>query len=355
MFGLGAHFYSNSSTNSKFTVLEKIWFRVDGGPTIGLGHVGRVTALAAEAARRGLRPRLALNDDATARAFVASRGFDDVAVVPASLEEEVAFLTDAVGGAPLVTDLRGKDPAFYRALRERGVTVCAVDDMGEAIVAQLVVNCGAAEPPPTYEELWPPQRFLLGPAYVPLPPAYADEPPAADDPGRTRLLVTFGGADADDYAARALAALAELEPLDADLVLGPAYPHVEATRELAAQSRHRVDVHAPARDMLPLYRRARVALAAGGITQYELLSQRVPTVAVPHVAREEAESDAFARRGAVVTFGAAELRPGRAVIREVRRLWGDEERRRAMAEAGRALVDGRGAARVLDAVEEMAA
>ena len=335
-------------------MLKTIWFRVDGGPTIGLGHVGRVMALAAEAARRGFRCRFALNGDATARAFAASRGCRDVATVPPSLEEEVAFLTDAVGGAPLVTDLRGKDPAFYRALREAGVPVCAVDDMGEAIVAPLVVNAGVAEPPPRYEELWPPQRFLLGPAYVPLPPAYADEPPAADDPGRTRLLITFGGSDADDYAGLALAALAELEPLDVDLVLGPAYPYVVRAREAAAQSRHRVDVHAPARDMLPLYRRARVALAAGGITQYELLSQRVPTVAVPHVPREEAESDAFARRGAVVTFGAAELRPGGAVLREVGRLWGDEGRRRAMAEAGRAIVDGRGAARVLDAVEEMA-
>ncbi len=336
-------------------MVDTIWLRVDGGPTIGLGHVGRVTALAAEAARRGVRCRFALNDDETARAFVASRGFGDVATVSPSLEEEFAFLTDAGGGAPLVTDLRGKDPAFYRGLREGGVWVCAVDDMGEAIVAPLIVNGGAAEPPPQYEELWPPQRFLLGTRYVPLPPAYADEPPAADDPGRTRLLITFGGSDVDDYTRLALAALAELESLDVDLVLGPAYPYVDGTRELAAESRHRVDVHAPARDMLPLYRRARVALAAGGITQYELLSQRVPTVAVPHVAREKAESDAFAKRGAVVTFGAAELRPGGAVIREVRRLWEDDERRRAMAEAGRALVDGRGAARVLDAIIEMAA
>ncbi len=336
-------------------MVDTVWFRVDGGPTIGLGHVGRVAALAAEAARRGFRCRFALNDDATARAFVASRGFGDVASVPPTLTEEIAYLTDAVGGAPLVTDLRGKDPAFYRALREAGVWACAVDDMGEAIVAPLVVNCGAAEPPPRYEELWPPQRFLLGPRYVPLPPAYADEPPAADDPGRTRLLITFGGSDADDYAGRALPALDELEPLDVDLVLGPAYPYVDGTRELAARSRHRVDVHAPARDMLPLYRRARVALAAGGITQYELLSQRVPAVAVPHVAREEVESAAFAKRGAVVTFGAAELRPGGAVIGEVRSLWEDAGRRRAMAEAGRALVDGRGAVRVLDAITEMAA
>ncbi len=309
-------------------------------------------ALAEEAADRGLSCRFALNDDAAARAFIGRRSFADVAGVPSSLGKEVSFLAAAAAGAPLITDLRGKDPAFYRGLREAGASVCAFDDMGEAIVAQLVVNCGAAEPPTRYEELWPPQRFLLGTRYVPLPPAYAAEPPPADDPGRTRLLVTFGGSDADDYAARALEALDELEPVEVDLVLGPAYPFVEATRELAAGSRHRVDVHAPALDMLPLYRRARLALAAGGITQYELLGQGVPTVSVPHVAREKVESDAFAARGAVVTFSVGELRAGGAVVGELGRLWRDEDRRRDLAEAGRALVDGRGAARVLDAVTE---
>ncbi len=316
--------------------------------------MARVLALAEEAASRGLRCRFALNDDAAARAFAAGRGFADFRAVPPSPEEEVRFLIDAVGAAPLVTDLRGKDPAFYRALRQAGVRLCAVDDMGEPLVARLVVNAGAAESLARYEEIWPPQRFLLGTRYVPLPPAYADEPPAADDPARTRLLITFGGSDADDYTRRALRALAGVEALDIDLVLGPAYPYVEAARALAAESPHRVDVYAPARDMLSLYRRARVALAAGGITQYELLSQRVPTISVPHVAREKAESDAFAARGAVVAFGAAALSPGGAAVREVLRLWEDEGRRRAMAEVGRGLVDGRGAARVLDAVIEMA-
>jgi spore coat polysaccharide biosynthesis predicted glycosyltransferase SpsG len=335
--------------------IKTLWFRVDGGAAIGLGHVARALALAEEAASRGLHPRFALNDDDAARAFVRQRGFGDVATAPSDQDEEVRFLADAVGGGRLVTDLRGKDPAFYRRLREAGVWTCAVDDMGEPITAHVVVNGGAAPGLARYDELWPPQRFLVGTAYIPLPPAFAEEPPAADDPARTRLLVTFGGSDADDFTRRALAALAALEPLDVDLALGPAYPYVDEARALAAGGSHRVAVHAPAADMLPLYRRARLALAAGGITQYELLSCGVPTVSVPHVAREEAECAAFAEAGAVATFAAAELKAGGAAIEEMKRLWGDAGRRRAMAAAGRRLIDGRGAARVIDTIMELAA
>jgi spore coat polysaccharide biosynthesis predicted glycosyltransferase SpsG len=333
---------------------KTLWFRVDGGAAIGLGHVARALALAEEAAGRGLHPRFVLNDDGAARAFLRQRGFADVATAPPDLDEEVRFLADGVGDGRLVTDLRGKDPAFYRRLREAGVLTCAVDDMGEPITAHVVVNGGAAPGLAGYEELWPPQRFLVGTAYIPLPPAFAAEPPAPDDPVRNRLLVTFGGSDADDFTRPALAALARLEPLDVDLALGPAYPYVDEAGALAAESPHRIAVHAPAADMLPLYRRARVALAAGGITQYELLSCGVPTVSVPHVAREEAECAAFAEAGAVATFPPAELEAGGSAVEEVRRLWGDSGRRRAMAAAGRRLIDGRGAARVIDAIVELA-
>jgi spore coat polysaccharide biosynthesis predicted glycosyltransferase SpsG len=168
------------------------------------------------------------------------------------------------------------------------------------------------------------------------------------------LLITFGGSDEADFTRRALEALAAAEPLDVDLALGPAYPYVDAAREMAARSPHRVSVYAPARDMLPLYRRARVALAAGGITQFELLSSGVPTISVPHVAREEAECAAFAAAGAVLTFPAEELRPGGAVVSELAALWRDEGRLSKLAEAGRTLIDGRGARRIMDVIEELA-
>ncbi len=335
--------------------MDTIWFRGDGGPGIGLGHLARLAALAEEARARGATCRFALNDDAQSRAFVEGRGLGPVEVVPPSLDEEIRFLAERAAAAPLVTDLRAKGPAFYRRLRDVGVWVCALDDMGEAIAAELVVNGDAATAFANYEEVWPPQRFLLGTRYVPLPPAFAAEPPAADDAGRGRLLITFGGADADDFSRRALRALADAEEVAVDLALGPAYPYVEEARRLAAAGPHRVEVHAPARDMLPLYRRARVALAAGGITQYELLSQGVPTISVPHVAREEAECAAFAAAGAVLTFPPAELSPGGAVAAAVAGLWADKERRRAMAAVARSLIDGRGAGRIIDAIEEMAA
>jgi len=334
---------------------RELWLRGDGGPGIGLGHVARLAALAREAAGRGYACRFALNADPAARALVAARGFADVVVAPEALDDEIAFLLARVPPAPLVTDLRGREPSFYRRLREAGVVVAAVDDMGQETAARLVINGDADPSYARYREVWPPQRFLVGTAYTPLEPAYAAEPPPADDPARDRLLITFGGADADDFTRRALAAVEDLAPMAVDVALGPAYGFVDAVRAVAAASRHDVRVHAPAAAMIALYRRARVALAAGGVTQHELLACGVPTVSVPHVAREKAECDAFAAAGAVVTFGPDELRPGGGVPRAVAALWPDAGRRLTLAAAGRRLVDGRGTARIMDELEAIIA
>jgi spore coat polysaccharide biosynthesis predicted glycosyltransferase SpsG len=335
--------------------MDTIYFRGDGGAETGLGHLARLVALAEAARDRGARTVFLVNDEPAARAFVAGRGFADARLVPAEDDAELALLLATAGAGPLVTDLRGKPPAFYERLRGAGVLVCAIDDMGEPLVAQLVVNGDAAPAYANYAELWPPQRFLLGTAYVPLPPAFAAEPPPAGDAARTRLLLTFGGADADDFSRRALAALAPSPPREIDLCLGPAYRRVADARRESRKSRHRVTVHAPARDMLALYRRARLALCAGGITQYELLSQCVPVISLPHVERERAECRAFAAAGAALTFEADELKVGGAAVGAADALWDDGRRREAMAAAGRRLVDGRGASRILDELAAWAA
>lgn len=339
-------------------MFDTIIFRGDGGADIGLGHLGRLLALALAARARGWRVRFILNDDATARAFIASRGFDDLAAAPADRDAEIAFLIKEAEKAPLVTDVRGRPPAFYRRLREAGIFACALDDMGDPIAAPLVVNGDAAADYADYKEVWPPQRFLLGTRYIPLPPGYEAPPPAAGDPHRNRLLITFGGADADDFSGRALAMLeaaAALPPLEIDLALGPAYARGDAIGKQAAASRHRVIIHAPARDMLPLYDRARVALCAGGITQYEILSRGIAAISIPHVERERAECRAFAAAGAVITFENADLEAGGAVADSVARLWNDEGERSRLGARGRAQVDGRGAERILDALVELTA
>ena len=91
---------------------------------------------------------------------------------------------------------------------------------------------------------------------------------------------------------------------------------------------------------------ADVAVVAMGVTVYEALACGVPTVVVCRTSGDVAHARALAARGALVNLGQHwnEEKIGAAVTE----LLATPARATALGEAGRALVDGRGAERVAE-------
>jgi UDP-2,4-diacetamido-2,4,6-trideoxy-beta-L-altropyranose hydrolase len=89
---------------------------------------------------------------------------------------------------------------------------------------------------------------------------------------------------------------------------------------------------------------ADLALAGAGVTATELCAFGVPAVLLVLADNQEPVAEALAAAGAAVT--ASPLDPTSMAL-ALSALAGDADRRRAMAAAGRALVDGRGALRVV--------
>jgi spore coat polysaccharide biosynthesis protein SpsF len=167
------------------------------------------------------------------------------------------------------------------------------------------------------------------------------ESPAID------ILVTMGGSDPAGMTEFAVGALELLPmPLAVRIVVGPAFRRREPPIDAIAHSKHAVQiVHAPA-SLAPLMRASRMAVAAFGVTAYELAACGVPAVHVCLTADHARSSGAFDREGAAVTAGVfGEVTPEQ-IAGAVRRLMGAAGRRGQMAKRASQLVDGRGAERV---------
>jgi spore coat polysaccharide biosynthesis predicted glycosyltransferase SpsG len=90
---------------------------------------------------------------------------------------------------------------------------------------------------------------------------------------------------------------------------------------------------------------ADVAVLALGVTVYEALAAGVPAVVLCRSAADVAHASSLEERGAVVSLG---IDPApEQIAAAVAALVGDPERRAELARAGRALVDGRGAERIV--------
>jgi spore coat polysaccharide biosynthesis predicted glycosyltransferase SpsG/RimJ/RimL family protein N-acetyltransferase len=303
--------------------VARLVLRLDSGPTVGVGHLARGLALAQ--AWRDTGGDVAAVSPAAPRDWVDRYAREGV---------EVRDADDTSSGAAddwTVLDGYRFTPADVRSARERAGRLLIVDDFGRAAShdadAVLDQNLGATAA--TYVDVRPGTDLLLGLRYALLRREFAlARARAAQDgpPDGRNLVVALGGsppAAAVELVDSAVAALRALAP---DLP---------------------VERLAGAADVTEVFARARVGLSASGSTAWELCCCGVPTVLVPVADNQVPVAAAAAAAGAAVDAGwYADLTPA-ALAATVADLTADPRRRVTMAAAASALVDGRGARRVV--------
>jgi UDP-2,4-diacetamido-2,4,6-trideoxy-beta-L-altropyranose hydrolase len=130
------------------------------------------------------------------------------------------------------------------------------------------------------------------------------------------------------------------------VIVGPLFGPTPGLDALAAGDVH---LHRGIDDPARLMAEADMAVSAGGQTLYELAATGLPTVAISLASNQEGNLSALALVPTLLRApvpGMAASDEWLAVTHAVRALATDHQLRHQMSEAGRRLVDGRGADRV---------
>jgi len=365
----------------------KIAFWIDYGPKLGTGHLARARALAEALAARGALTRAFYAADAAdadakreeeevtrvgvERPGPKPRELAEFRLVPlhaqrsTELRQELLEGIEAFEAQCIVVDAYRVGDSDLEALRAAGLAVVAINDLGRAVPANLVVNPNADASAEAYRSLPADVEVLAGVAYFPAREDLVRAARAAREQGKERtagappsrrMLIAFGGSDPEKLTAPVLrAVLSVAPPIEADVVVGPlAADEVrEGVRALADKHPEQVSVHSAPDLLADLYARADVAIAAAGIMKYELALFGVPSVLVTVAGNQVGGVEAMARAGACRYLGdvrgAKGLSPARIVLAATA-LLSDPDARARMAAAGRRLVDGDGAGRCAAAV-----
>jgi spore coat polysaccharide biosynthesis predicted glycosyltransferase SpsG len=309
--------------------MTTLLLRADGGPSIGVGHVARCLAFAEAAVARGWHPVLA--GDLGGATWLAERfAALDVPVRPATALDEVeadVVLVDHYGLGELPrTDAR---------------LVSLQDGHYGRRAADVVVdpNLSQAAPPVDGSAV-----YLAGPRFAPVradvvAARHARTGAEGDPP---RVVVVMGGGAAAPTVAAALSALRDTGlPMSVRAIAAGEVP-----LPTPAPGQHFAT--SPPTPTLPgLLAEADLVVSAAGVTLTELCCIGVPAALVQLVDNQATGYRAALDRGLAAGLGTPADLPAAAVT--LRDLLCDPARRRAMAEAASATVDGDGAARVLDA------
>jgi spore coat polysaccharide biosynthesis predicted glycosyltransferase SpsG len=162
--------------------------------------------------------------------------------------------------------------------------------------------------------------------------------------------VFFGGVDLSNETLKALTAVAasRWRTVSLDVVVGAGNPHREAIAD-AVRQLPRATLHVQVPNLARLFAEADLAIGAGGTSTWERFCVGLPSLLVAAAANQVPTLEALASDGYVVYLGASD----RVTVDDYRVAFGIVDDRLRLTELSRrcmALVDGRGADRVGDAM-----
>jgi len=353
--------------------------RVDAAPKIGVGHVMRCLTLADALQSRGAQARFVSRHlPPELKAIVRQHGhecvvFDTPAEGPLdelahadwlnnSQSADAADTQRAIGDRRwnwLIVDHYGLDVRWETQLRASPSRILSIDDLADRVhdCDVLLDQNVYADMATRYDGRTPAHcERLFGPGYALLREEFhqwrARITPRSGDV--RRVMVCFGGVDAGNLTSEALEALRGLAANrpEVEVVVGASHPQLRAT--LATCEAAGYTSHVQSDNMAELMASADLALGAAGSTSWERCCVGLPSICVATAKNQVAVVRGLESRG--VAIGIAAASPVRAadVSRALAPLLADPQRVASMSRAAWNLVDGRGAARVVDRMLETA-
>jgi UDP-2,4-diacetamido-2,4,6-trideoxy-beta-L-altropyranose hydrolase len=173
---------------------------------------------------------------------------------------------------------------FQSGLKKTGGRLLVLDDYGHADFynADMVLNQNISAREELYIHRAPRTKLLLGTKFALLRREFLEHVGAKRHIPKiaSKVLVTLGGADADNVTGGVIEALASL-PLELKIVVGGSNPHLAALQcnvEKLQEARSRIDLIVNPASMPELMKWADLAVAAGGSTAWELAFMGVPSL-----------------------------------------------------------------------------
>jgi spore coat polysaccharide biosynthesis protein SpsF len=322
--------------------------RCDGGGGFGYGHVKRMVALARVLRdREGIGSIFALNGTPEAVEPIRAAGFEAIMIDRARDAQMLGDIIAARKPDLFLCDLRDGIGAGDIEKLKRDVAITAVIDDGSE--RRLAADVAYYSPVPQAHLLdwagsdcvarigW--EWALLGLAKAKLK--------ARPRTGRPTVLVTMGGSDPAGLTLRTARALAKLDPVfRARFVIGPGMTDGPRTAKRIASLAPHFETIEGAGDLATEFAASDLAIAAFGVTAYELAAYGVPALYLCLTADHAASASAFEDAGIGVSLGVENRIEDFDIASATWALLNDAARRREMHATGLMTIDGDGAARI---------
>ena len=351
----------------------RVVFRVDANAEIGTGHLMRCLALAAELRRQGAQcafvcrgaglektaPRIT-QEGHELLTLPKTTGFNADGLahsswLPGGWRNDADASRAALAGRPradwLIVDHYALDARWQGALRDVAGRIMVIDDLADRDHdCDLLLDQNLPGPNDRrYADHVPTAcATLLGPRYALLREEFAAhrKTALATENAEPRLLILFGGADAQDLSGRCVDLLGRKGfQGHVDVIAGPLYLLVEPLAERLA-ALPSATLHRQPSEVAAIMAGADLALGSPGVSSWERCTLGLPTLAIAVADNQEPQGEVLARAGAIAYLGRAPDVSEAALETALDHLLGNPWARKHMRQMAADICDGLGCRRV---------
>lgn len=251
----------------------------------------------------------------------------------------------------LVVDHYALDSRWHDAMRGKTRHILAIDDLADRMLAcdaLLDPNYRRSGSDPFLSLVPRECRRFSGPRMALLHPSFSDANARARVRDTARHAFVYFSVAPAEFHVTVLDALSRTN-LTADLVGAPSVINDQQLADHVAVRAGQIRLHGPQPSLLPFMERADLAIGPVGSSTWERFATGLPTLAVTIAHNQEAIARDLAADDLIELLGPLELITVDACLASLEKLM-DSGRMARMSQRTRALCDGRGAARLADAL-----
>lgn len=312
----------------------------------------RCAALGEELLESGWRVVFAVSGEtASMMAHLGLIGFEIVVLDVLEINEPKALLRIAPSAAALVIDHYELDRSYECTVRTWAEKIIVLDDNTGRLHDCDVLIDAAAPSSDIYARAVPAvSRVLIGANYALIRQNVLKRRAAsiARRDGRRveKILVSFGATDRVNATGAFIEAFAsKYVDINFWVVLSSQAPHLET---IAKRAPRNVGLFVDRSDIGELICDADLAVGAGGVSAFERAALGLPSVIVVTAENQRGILRILVGSGAAVDGGGFRGQFAAGICKEMSRLVRDQDARRMISERAVDLVDGRGAARIVE-------
>lgn len=255
----------------------KVWIRVDGGGTLGMGHIMRCSALA-EMLSDHFECGLIIKHPEQWKNSSWARFYCEISYIPANQNhlDELKWISKQVNPEDiLVLDGYHFNTEYQQACIHNGYTLVCIDDIHTfPFVSHVVINHAGGIQQNMYS-VTPSTRLCLGTDWALIRPLFSQIKKERSTQVNQNCLICLGGADPENATLYCLQkALMIDNTLQYKVVTGPAFKHTEVIQNFLHETKFPVEwVHDISQETLAiLMKSCDRAITSPSTVSYEYLS-----------------------------------------------------------------------------------